>query len=197
MSAASNPHTPPYLRSPDAQGTGLAPDQPAQPKIRIGHGYDLHRLEPLAPAGVGRPFVLAGVRIEHDRGPAGHSDADVLYHAITDGVLGSIGAPDIGQLFPNTNPAHKGQDSRFFLVEANRLLNDAGYTVVNIDATVVCEQPKIGPHKESMRNNIAEALGIGIDRINVKGKTHERVDAIGEGRAIEAHCVVLVELTDS
>ncbi len=164
--------------------------------IRIGHGYDLHRLEPLPPAGQARPFVLAGVQIDHDRGPVGHSDADVLFHAITDAILGSIAADDIGQLFPDTDSAHEGQDSRIFLVEAVRLLGAKGYAVANLDATVVCERPKIGPHKQAIRASIADAIGVEIDRVNLKAKTHEQVDAVGEGLAIEAHCVVLVELTN-
>jgi 2-C-methyl-D-erythritol 2,4-cyclodiphosphate synthase len=160
--------------------------------MRIGHGYDLHRLDVLAPEGEGRPFVLGGVRIEHSRGPVGHSDADVLMHAVTDALLGAIGGPDIGQLFKDTDPAHEGQDSAVFLEEAVRRVREMGYLVMNLDATVVCEMPKIGPHRDAICANIARLLGVGADRVNVKGKTHEGVDAVGEGRAIEAHCVVLL-----
>lgn len=160
--------------------------------LRIGHGYDLHRLDVLAPEGEGRAFVLGGVRIEHSRGPVGHSDADVLMHAVTDALLGAIGGPDIGQLFKDTDPAHEGQDSAVFLKEAVRRVTEAGYSVVNLDATVVCEQPKIGPHRSAIGANLARLIGVGADRVNVKGKTHERVDAVGEERAIEAHCVVLL-----
>ncbi|MGP1309874.1 MAG: 2-C-methyl-D-erythritol 2,4-cyclodiphosphate synthase [Phycisphaerales bacterium] len=160
---------------------------------RIGHGYDLHRLEPLAPAGEGRPLVLGGVRLEHDRGPVGHSDGDALLHAVTDAILGALALPDIGQLFPDTDPAHEGQDSMVFLRRAVEEMRTRGWRVGNLDATVILERPKVSTHKDAMRASIAEALGVGIERVNVKGKTHERVDAVGEGRAVEVHCVVLLE----
>jgi 2-C-methyl-D-erythritol 2,4-cyclodiphosphate synthase len=159
---------------------------------RIGHGYDLHRLEPNADEGPGRPFVLGGVEIEHDRGPVAHSDGDALLHAVTDALLGAIGAPDIGQLFPNDDPRHESEDSRVFLVEAARRVRDAGYTIGNLDATVICEAPKLSPHKDLMRTNIAAGLDVPEDRVNIKGKTHERVDAVGRNEAIEVHCVVLL-----
>lgn len=160
--------------------------------LRIGHGYDLHRLDELAPEGAGRVFVLGGVEIESDRGPVGHSDADALLHAVTDALLGAIGEPDIGQLFPDTDPRHESADSRVFVEEAMRRVTDRGYGVVNIDATVVCERPKIGRHRGAICASIAGMLGVGVDRVNVKAKTHEGVDAVGEGRAIEVHCVVLL-----
>ena len=163
--------------------------------IRIGHGYDLHRLEDLSPAGNGRPFVLGGVPIEHSRGPVGHSDADVLLHAVTDALLGAIAEPDIGQLFPDTDPRHESQDSADFVHEAMARVQDRGLAVVNLDATVICEQPKIGPHRDAIRANIAKLLGVGIDAVNVKAKTHEGVDAVGAQEAIEAHCVVLLAIT--
>lgn len=160
--------------------------------IRVGHGYDLHRLEPTAPKGDGRPFVLGGIRIEHERGPVGHSDADALLHAITDAILGSIAQPDIGQLFPDNDPAHESADSRVFLAEACRRLASAGYSISNLDATVICQRPKLSPHKDAMRAQIARLLGVDASRVNIKAKTHEGVDAVGEQRAIEVHCVVLV-----
>lgn len=160
--------------------------------FRIGHGYDLHRLEPIAPAGAGRPFILGGVRIDHDRGPVGHSDGDALMHAVTDALLGAIGQPDIGQLFPDTDPRHDGEDSAVFLREAARRVADAGYTLTNLDATVICERPKLKDHKDAMRARIAEVLEVDPSRVNLKGKTHERVDAVGEGRAIEVHAVALL-----
>ena len=159
---------------------------------RIGHGYDLHRLEPCAPAGAGRPFILGGVRIEHERGPVGHSDGDVLLHAVTDAILGALGLPDIGQLFPDTDPAHDGKDSAIFLREAARRMREAGWDVGNIDMTVVCERPKIGPHKAAIVARISHILGVPAANLNQKGKTHEKVDAIGEGRAIETHVVALL-----
>jgi 2-C-methyl-D-erythritol 2,4-cyclodiphosphate synthase len=162
------------------------------PGCRIGHGYDLHRLEPVAPEGPGRPFVVGGVRIDHPRGPVGHSDGDAVYHAVTDAVLGALGLPDIGQLFPDDDPRHEGADSAVFLRAAAERVAAGGYAIGNIDVTVVCERPKIGPHKAAIAGNIASALECEPDRINVKGKTHEQVDAVGEGRAIEVHCVALL-----
>lgn len=162
------------------------------PAILIGHGYDLHRLEPVAPAGPGRPFVLGSVRIDHDRGPVAHSDGDALLHAVTDALLGAIAAPDIGQLFPDTDPKHDAQDSRMFLEEAVRLVHAAGYRPTNLDATVICERPKLGPHKQAVREALAAVLALPVERVNVKAKTHEKVDAVGEGRAIEVHAVVLL-----
>ena len=160
--------------------------------VRIGHGYDLHRLEVQAPNGEGRAFVLGGVEIEHDRGPVAHSDGDALLHAVTDGLLGAIGAPDIGQLFPNDDPRNESQDSRVFLEEAVKRVMGEGFGVVNLDVTVICERPKLSGHKDLMRANVAAGLGIEIERVNIKGKTHEGVDSVGRGEAIEVHCVVLL-----
>lgn len=160
--------------------------------FRIGHGYDLHRLEPCAPAGTGRPFVLGGVRFEHDRGPVAHSDGDVLMHAVTDAILGALGEPDIGQLFPDNAPENDGRDSRVFLEEAVRRMRAHGWTVGNMDMTVICERPKMGPRKREVVENLAHILGVPAANLNLKGKTHERVDAVGEGRAIEAHVVALL-----
>ncbi len=161
--------------------------------LRIGHGYDLHRLEPIAPAGDGRPLVLGGIQLDHDRGPVGHSDGDALLHAITDALLGAIGEPDIGQLFPDNAPENEGRDSADFLIEAARRVVGAGYSIVNVDATVILERPRIGPHKDAMRARIAELLGMSVGGVNVKGKSHEKVDAVGEGRAVEVHVVALLD----
>jgi 2-C-methyl-D-erythritol 2,4-cyclodiphosphate synthase len=166
--------------------------------FRVGHGYDLHRLEVLAPVGAGRPLVIGGVRVEGVGaggavvGPVGHSDGDALFHAVTDALLGALSMPDIGQLFPDTDPRHEGQDSEVFLAEAVRRVRAAGWGVVNVDATVILERPKIGAVKEKIRGNLARVLGVEVGCVNVKGKTHERVDAVGEGRAIEVHVVVLL-----
>ncbi|NBX36921.1 MAG: 2-C-methyl-D-erythritol 2,4-cyclodiphosphate synthase [Planctomycetes bacterium] len=160
--------------------------------MRIGHGYDLHRLDALKPQGSGRPFVLGGVRIDAPRGPVAHSDGDALLHAVTDAVLGALGLPDIGQLFPDQDPRHDGADSAAFLRDAVDRMHAAGFQIGNIDCTVICEVPKVGPHKESIASNIARLLCCGRDQVNVKGKTHERVDAVGEGRAIEVHVVALL-----
>ena len=160
--------------------------------VRIGHGYDLHRLEPSAPAGAGRPFVLGGIRVEHDRGPVGHSDGDALLHAVTDAILGALGEPDIGQLFADTDPRWDGQDSALFLQEAVKRMRARGLQIGNLDCTVICERPKIGPVKAAMRANLARLLGCPEASVNLKGKTHEKVDAVGEGRAIEVHVVALL-----
>ena len=159
---------------------------------RIGHGYDLHRLEPIAPAGAGRPFVLGGLRIDHDRGPVGHSDGDALLHAVTDAILGALAEPDIGQLFSDRDPRWDGADSTIFLTEAVRRMKARGLRIGNVDATVICERPKIGPVKDAMRARLAALLGADLGAINIKGKTHEKVDAVGEGRAIEVHVVALL-----
>ena len=164
----------------------------ASSELRIGHGYDLHRLEPLPPEGAGRPLVLGGVTLEHDKGPVGHSDGDAVLHAITDALLGAIGGPDIGQLFPDNDPRWEGAESEIFLRESAQRVEAAGMHIVNLDITVVCERPKISPHKEAICTRIAQLLKIDRSQVNLKGKTHEKVDAVGEGRAIETHVVVLL-----
>ena len=161
--------------------------------MRIGHGYDLHRLEPNDEKDPGKPFILGGVEIEHDRGPVAHSDGDALMHAVTDALLGAICEPDIGQLFPDDRKINESRPSKDFLAEAVKRVRDKGYRVVNIDATVICERPKLSGHKEVMRANLAAGLGIEVGQVNIKGKTHEMVDAVGRGEAVEAHCVVLLE----
>ena len=163
--------------------------------FRVGHGYDLHRLEERPPAGRGREFVIGGVTFDHDRGPVAHSDGDVLMHALTDALLGAIGAPDIGQLFPDNAPENEGRDSRAFLEEAVRRVRAAGWTVGNADMTVICERPKMGGRKAEVVANLSHILGVPAADLNLKGKTHERVDAVGEGRAVEAHVVVLLART--
>lgn len=166
------------------------------PPFRVGHGYDLHRLEPLSPVGEGKPLVIGGVLVpqagEAARGPVAHSDGDALLHALTDAILGAAGLPDIGQLFPNTDPANEDGDSAAFLAEAVRLVRDAGWAMTNVDLTVLLERPKIGPHKAAIRERLGHLLGLPADRVNVKGKTGEGVGPVGEGRAIEAHAVVML-----
>jgi 2-C-methyl-D-erythritol 2,4-cyclodiphosphate synthase len=167
-----------------------------EPARRIGHGYDLHRLEPVAPQGPGRPFVLAGLRLEHPRGPVGHSDGDVIYHAVTDAILGALGQEDIGQLFPDSDPRHQGADSVTFVRAAVERMRAAGFRVGNLDVTVICQRPRIADHKPRMIANLAGALDCEPGRVNLKGKTHEDVDALGEGRAVEAHAVILLEKSE-
>ena len=154
--------------------------------FRIGHGFDLHRLEP------GLPLIVAGLKLEHDRGCAAHSDGDVVYHAVTDAILGALGQDDIGQLFPDNDARWKGADSRVFVEEAMRRMQAAGYTLGNLDITVILQQPKLSPHKSTMRRNLAALLGCVISQVNIKGKTHEKVDALGENRAIACHVVALL-----
>lgn len=158
---------------------------------RIGHGFDLHRLE------VGHDLIVGGVKLDHDWGCVAHSDGDVLYHAVTDAVLGALGLDDIGQLFPDNDPAWDGADSAIFLREAYMRMTTAGYVIGNLDCTVVLERPKLGPHKPAIKANIAKLLGCDVSQVNVKAKTHEEVDALGEGRAIACHAVVLLLPIDS
>ena len=172
--------------------SGLKPAQNISNQVRIGHGWDLHRLEPLAPAGEGRPLVLGGVAIEHDRGPVSHSDGDALLHAVTDALLGAIGGLDIGQLFPDTDPANHNAPSSTFLKEACRHVHEAGWRLGNLDATIICQRPAIGPRRDEIVQHLAELLDCAPEQLNLKGKTHEHVDAVGEERAIEVHVVVLL-----
>lgn len=170
------------------------PATDTRPPFRIGQGYDLHRLEPLPPAGQGRPLILGGVPLEHDKGPVSHSDGDALLHALTDAILGALALPDIGQLFPDTDPRWKDASSDLFLLEALALAQNAGYRLSNLDATVILERPKLSPLKDRIRRNLARLIGIDESLVNVKAKTHEKVDAVGENRAIEVHAVVLMTL---
>ncbi len=169
------------------------PNTPSKPNtMRIGHGYDLHRLEPNGDDQPGRPLKLGGVEIDHDRGPIAHSDGDALLHAVTDALLGAICEPDIGQLFPNDDPRNEAQDSRIFLKAAVERVHAVGYRIGNLDATIVLERPKLSLYKDLMRANLAAGLGVEVDQVNIKGKTHEGVDALGRNEAVEVHCVVLL-----
>ncbi len=154
--------------------------------FRVGEGWDTHAMV------AGRPLVLGGVSIAHSHGLLGHSDADALLHAITDALLGAAGLGDIGQHFPDTDAALTGADSLRLLQIAAQRVREAGYTLVNIDSTIVAQAPKMAPHIPLMRENIARALGIEPDAINVKAKTAEQMGPVGEGRAIEARAVCLL-----
>ena len=158
---------------------------------RVGTGYDLHRME------AGRPLIIGGVTIPHETGLAGHSDADVLCHAVTDAILGAAAAGDIGQHFPDTDPKWKGADSIELLKGAVAIVRAAGYAVANIDAVVIAERPKLAPHIAAMRANLAQAIGIDVSAISVKGKTNEKVDALGRNEAIAVHAVALLTLTSA
>lgn len=153
---------------------------------RIGTGYDLHRLE------AGRPLIIGGVDIPHETGLAGHSDADVLCHAVTDAILGAAAAGDIGQHFPDTDPKWKGANSLDLLKGAVAVVRAAGYSVANVDAVIVAERPKLAPHIPAMRANLAQAMGVDISAVSVKGKTNEHVDALGRNEAIAVHAVALL-----
>ncbi len=155
--------------------------------IRIGIGYDIHRLTP------GRPLVLGGVAIPHEKGLAGHSDADALCHAVTDAVLGALALGDIGRHFPDTDPRYAGADSMELLRAAVRMAADAGYRVVNVDANIVAQRPKLQPHIEAMRQRLAEALRIDTARVSVKAKTNEGVGPEGREEAIRTEAAVLLE----
>ncbi len=155
--------------------------------FRVGFGHDTHRLIE------GRSLVLGGVVVPHDRGLAGHSDADVVLHAVTDALLGAAALGDIGELFPDTDPAHRGRDSSDFVCEAMRRLTTAGWQPVNIDVVIHAEQPKLGPHKRAICDRVAELLGLAAGAVSVKAKTGERVGPIGRGEAISCEAVVLIE----
>lgn len=154
--------------------------------MRIGHGYDVHRLT------AGRKLIMGGVEIPWEKGLLGHSDADVLLHAIADALLGALALGDIGKHFPDTDPAFKGADSTKLLEHVVNLISKQGYQVGNLDATIVAQQPKMAPHIPAMRENIARACGVELDRINVKATTEEGLGFTGIGEGISAHAVVLL-----
>ena len=155
--------------------------------LRIGEGWDTHALV------AGRPLILGGVRIEHSQGLLGHSDADALLHAITDALFGAAGLGDIGRHFPDTDPAFQGADSMALLAEAARRVRAAGWNIANVDSTIVAQAPKMAPHIPAMCANIARALGVEAGAVNVKAKTAEKMGPVGEGRAIEARAVCLLQ----
>ena len=155
--------------------------------MRIGHGYDVHKLVE------GRDLILGGVKIEHTLGLLGHSDADVLLHAVSDALLGAAGLGDIGKHFPDTDPRYKGADSLKLLEIVAQRVREAGYRVSNIDVTMSAQRPKLRPHIEQMERNIADALGIGLDRVNVKATTEEHLGFTGEGLGMACHAVCLLE----
>ena len=157
--------------------------------MRIGHGYDVHRLVP------GRALILGGVTIPYEKGLDGHSDADVLVHAVMDALTGAARLGDIGKLFPDTDPAYAGISSLKLLAEVGRLLGEKGFAVVNIDATLLAQAPKVGPYKQQMAENIAAALGISPEQVNVKATTEEGLGFTGDGSGMAAHAVVLLEIT--
>lgn len=154
--------------------------------IRIGEGWDVHALVP------GRKLILGGVEIAHTAGLLGHSDADVLLHAITDAVLGAAGLGDIGRHFPDTDAQFKGANSSVLLQEAMRRVRALGWALVNVDSTIVAQAPKLAPHMAAINAGVAQALGVGLDQVNVKAKTAEKLGPVGMGQSIEARAVALL-----
>ena len=155
--------------------------------MRIGHGYDVHKLVE------GRKLIMVGVEIPYEKGLLGHSDADVLLHAISDALLGAAALGDIGKLFPDTDMQYKGADSRVLMAEVVRRIKEKGFRVVNVDATIIAQRPKMRNYIDTMRQNIAETLGCDTDDINVKATTEEGMGFTGEGMGISAHAVCLIE----
>ena len=155
--------------------------------MRIGHGYDVHKLVP------GRDLILGGVKIDYELGLLGHSDADVLLHAVSDALLGAAGLRDIGYHFPDTDPKYKGADSRVLLREVREKVSAAGYRISNVDVTMIAQRPKLKPHIEQMMANIASDLQIELSRVNVKATTEEHLGFTGEGLGMSCHAVCLLE----
>ena len=155
--------------------------------MRIGHGYDVHRLTE------GRDLIIGGVKIPYEKGLLGHSDADVLTHAVMDALLGAAALGDIGKHFPDTDPTYKGADSLKLAEHVAALLANQGYRIGNVDATVIAQAPKLAPHIPFMKQNLARALGCDADQINVKATTDEHLGFTGEGLGIAAHAVCLIE----
>ncbi len=149
--------------------------------LRVGIGYDLHRLE------AGRKLIVGGIELPFDKGPAGHSDGDVLAHALCDALLGAAGLGDIGTHFPDTDPKWKGANSLLFLEHARKLLAEKRLAIEHVDAVVILEKPKLGPHFLKMKDALAKSLGVSAEKIHLKAKTNEGVDAVGRGEAIACH----------
>lgn len=159
--------------------------------MRVGSGHDTHRLAE------GRPLILGGVRVEHPRGLVGHSDGDVVLHAVTDALLGAAGLGDIGDAYPDTDPTWRDCDSRRFVRETLARLHQTGWGVVNVDVTIFAQEPKLGPLKQQIRTSLANLLAIDAGAVNVKAKTGEKVGHIGRGEAIGCQVVALIQTTDN
>ena len=155
--------------------------------VRIGHGYDVHRLVS------GRPLILGGVNIPHDKGLLGHSDADVLIHAVCDALLGAAALRDIGHHFPDSDPAYKGIDSALLLKKVVSMISDTGYRIGNVDVTVIAQRPKLSPYIPQMTQNLAAYLGVPVTDVNVKATTEEKLGFTGTGKGISAHAVCIIE----
>jgi 2-C-methyl-D-erythritol 2,4-cyclodiphosphate synthase len=157
------------------------------PEIRTGLGWDVHRIA------TGRPLILGGITVPSEFGLEGHSDADVLAHAITDAILGAAALGDIGMHFPDTDPRWKGCDSLVFLKHAQKLAAERGYTIVNVDSTVILERPKLKDYRVAIRERLAQTLSLELDRVSVKFKTAEKVGPVGEGRSAESQAIVTLQ----
>ena len=155
--------------------------------MRIGHGYDVHRLVP------GRDLIIGGVKIDYELGLDGHSDADVMLHAVMDALLGAAALRDIGYHFPDTDMRYKGADSRMLLREVARKIDEAGYRLGNVDVTMIAQKPKLKPHIPQMMENIAADLGVDVGRVNVKATTEEKLGFTGEGLGMSCHAVCILE----
>ena len=155
--------------------------------MRIGHGYDVHRLTE------GRELILGGVKIDYEKGLLGHSDADVLLHAVSDALLGAAGLGDIGKRFPDSEERYRGISSLLLLKEVGKCLRENGWQVVNLDSTIVAQAPKLSPYREAMRRNLAEALGIDEASVSVKATTEERLGFTGDGSGMAAQAIALIE----
>lgn len=158
--------------------------------MRIGYGYDVHQLVE------GRTLIMGGIELEHDKGLLGHSDADVLLHAITDAILGAVSLGDIGKFFPDDDPKYKGADSKILLKEAYQHVLKLGYEISNLDATIIAEKPKFRPHIDAMRESIANVLNTDIFNVNVKATTNEKMGYLGRQEGIQAQAVVLLLKTN-
>ena len=156
--------------------------------MRIGIGYDLHRLEE------GRPLILGGIKIPYEKGLAGHSDADVLIHAIIDALLGAMGEKDIGTHFPDTDISFKDINSALLLQKTMQIMENNGYKIVNLDSNIICQKPKLMPYIDKMKENLAPLLNLDIMALSIKAKTNEGQDSTGEGNSIAAQCVCLIEI---
>jgi 2-C-methyl-D-erythritol 2,4-cyclodiphosphate synthase len=159
-------------------------------EIRMGQGWDVHRIAP------GRPMILGGVTVPSEFGLEGHSDADVLAHAITDAILGAAALGDIGMHFPDTDPRWKGCDSLVFLRHALKLVEEQHFKLVHVDSTVILERPKLKDYRQQIRETLAQAMGLAVDRVSVKFKTAEKVGPVGEGKSAEAQAIVTLEKHD-
>lgn len=160
----------------------------SEPLLRMGHGYDIHRLKE------GGKLVIAGVEIPYELGADAHSDGDAVYHSIVDAILGALSTnKDIGMLFPDNDPQWKGADSSIFMNEAVRIMKERGYRIGNVDVTLILQKPKVKDFKQGMKDNIVKLLETVQDRVNVKARTHEKVDSVGECRSYECHVVVVLE----